>query len=126
MWIQWLVHGIPDAPKASETVCRAAADLLAASEENGDWDEALRILSAHDPVRSEKLPRNDWYRMRRYLEVALSIRAGERGDVPDDEEEGKEEEAEGEEGERGERGGGGDDGRILTGERRNLLEVRFY
>ena len=31
----------------------------------------------YDPVRADKLARNDWYRMRRYLEIALSLRDAE-------------------------------------------------
>jgi hypothetical protein len=31
----------------------------------------------YDPIRADKLVRNDWYRMRRYLEIALSLRDAE-------------------------------------------------
>ena len=76
MWIQWLVYGIPDAPKASENSINRAKELLDALEKKGDeesWGQALEILRSYDPVRSEKIFRNDWYRLRRYLEVSLDL-----------------------------------------------------
>ena len=44
MWLQWLVYGIPDAPKASERVAAEAAELLLQSETEGDWDAAMLII----------------------------------------------------------------------------------
>ena len=95
MWLQWLVYGIPDAPKATERVAEEAAELLLESETQGDWEAAMQIIRLgqvkysasaiapmatirkYDPVRADKLARNDWYRMRRYLEIALSLRDAE-------------------------------------------------
>jgi hypothetical protein len=44
MWVQWLVYGIPDAPKASERVAAEAAELLLESETEGDWEAAMLII----------------------------------------------------------------------------------
>jgi tRNA dimethylallyltransferase len=74
MYLQWLVHGTPDAPKASEAVVRQAENLLKDAEANGQWEVAVDILSEHDGARAASLGKNDWYRMRRYLEVALSLK----------------------------------------------------
>eukprot|EP01039_Chlorochromonas_danica_P002375 gene2375-2607_t len=71
MWIQWLVHGIPDAPKASEEAVQQAKELLDPLESQGKWEEGLDILRQHAPERVEKLFANDWYRLRRALVVAL-------------------------------------------------------
>ena len=37
----------------------------------------MATIRKYDPVRADKLARNDWYRMRRYLEIALSLRDAE-------------------------------------------------
>ena len=44
MWLQWLVYGIPDAPKATERVAEEAAELLLESETQGDWEAAMQII----------------------------------------------------------------------------------
>lgn len=72
MWLQWLVHGVPDAPKASPVDQVEARRLLLEASE--DWDRAVEIVSQYDPARTRRLGRNDWYRLQRYLEVALSVR----------------------------------------------------
>lgn len=71
MWIQWLVHGIPDAPKASEEAVQQVKELLDPLESQGKWEEGVDILRQHAPERVGKLFTNDWYRLRRALIVAL-------------------------------------------------------
>ena len=69
------VHlGIPDAPRASPYALEESERLLGGYERQSDWDSAFSMVNGFDPVRTSKLPRNDWYRLRRYLEVALTIR----------------------------------------------------
>ena len=63
---------MPDAPKADEISILAAEKLLKDCRENNNWDIALEILKKFDKVRSEKIEKNDWYRMTRYLEVAIA------------------------------------------------------
>ena len=75
MWIQWLVHGMPDAPKADPSIVRQAEALLKEASDAGDWDAGVEVLRQLDPVRVATLGRNDWYRLHRYLEVALSLRS---------------------------------------------------
>lgn len=74
MWIQWLVHGIPDAPKADgETVLEVNA-MLKEHECEGDWNTAVKLLAEYDPNRAYQIGKNDWYRLHRFLEVAVSMR----------------------------------------------------
>ena len=73
MYLQWLVQGMPDAPKASEKIERKAEALLKEVENDGRWEDAVEILAKFDTERAYSLGKNDWYRMRRYLEVALSL-----------------------------------------------------
>jgi tRNA dimethylallyltransferase len=73
MWIQWLVQGIPDAPKAKPKAQQRASELLKDIEPARRWDDAMALLEQYDPARAAKLSRNDWYRMRRSLEIAVQI-----------------------------------------------------
>jgi tRNA dimethylallyltransferase len=73
MWIKWLVHGIPDAPAGSELAQRLSKELLASAESTKNWPVALSILESYSPSLANKLSLNDWYRMRRYLEIAIDI-----------------------------------------------------
>lgn len=76
MWLQWLVHGIPDAPKPSPFAIEESERLLCGLQGEGRWEEALALVMAFDATRTAKLARNDWYRLKRYLEVALTINTG--------------------------------------------------
>ena len=81
MWIQWLVHGTPDAPKPCPEDSLRAAEILAPFEERGQWAEARAVASQYGAERMAKLPANDWYRLRRYLEVCLSLSRKSAGAV---------------------------------------------
>lgn len=71
MWMQWLVHGVPDAPKASIETVQTVNNLINEFEVSKRWDDALAVLNTHNPTMASKLFPNDWYRLRRYLEVAI-------------------------------------------------------
>jgi tRNA dimethylallyltransferase len=73
MWVQWLVHGKPDAPEATTEITEQARTMLNNAETERDWYAAVEIVREYDPVRIDKLAKNDWYRLRRYLEVGLSV-----------------------------------------------------
>ncbi len=73
MWIQWLVHGIPDAPKATPELTKRAKDMLREAEEGGNWYAGVAIARPFDPVRVDQLPMNDWYRLRRVIEIGLAL-----------------------------------------------------
>lgn len=55
MWVQWLVYGIPDAPKASERVAAEAAELLLVSETEGDWEAAMLIIRSRMIIATTEL-----------------------------------------------------------------------
>jgi tRNA dimethylallyltransferase len=73
MWIQWLVHGIPDAPKPTSSVSVEVLKLIGEAEQRNEWDVALSIVARYDTIRAKQLSRNDWYRLKRYLEIAISL-----------------------------------------------------
>lgn len=81
MWVQWLMQGTPDAPKGSDDLRKQVAQQLRELERAGDWEAGLLLLQKLDSSRAEKLFRNDWYRLSRYLEIAYSLRADDEGRV---------------------------------------------
>lgn len=76
MYIQWLVHGRPDAVKPTEAALSNAAKDMSIFEKAGDWEGAKKHVASQGDVfvaPVAKLFPNDWYRLRRILEVALSV-----------------------------------------------------
>lgn len=96
MYLQWLVHGRPDAVKPTPEALEKAEQFVQkyqsmsqkhsseksddnlTSDENVDegWQMAMEETSKLGPIfkaRVEKLPGKDWYRLRRTLEVAFSV-----------------------------------------------------
>lgn len=74
MYVRWFVRGRPSTPPPTPTArARAAATVDAA---NGDWAVALAALAERDPARAAELIQNDWYRLRRALEVAETVPGG--------------------------------------------------
>ncbi|RYH29679.1 hypothetical protein EON65_07725 [archaeon] len=81
MWLQWLVHGLPDAPKASAHAIQQAEHLLSPFQAMQQWDEAVAVVAQYDVQgRHAGLARNDWYRLKRCLEIALDLMSEGRGD----------------------------------------------
>lgn len=80
MYLQWLVHGRPDALKPSQDAIERAANIVAKYEaqdgEEGGWIAAVEHASSLGTLfedRVKKLPGKDWYRLRRTLEVAYTV-----------------------------------------------------
>ena len=82
MWTDWLIKGVPDAPKASKDTYDTIQQLLIPYEQSQDWDGAIQLLSKYavDVGHAEGgvgvgvgvglgagISRNDWYRLRRAL-----------------------------------------------------------
>ncbi|KAL8032034.1 hypothetical protein ABFS82_13G068100 [Erythranthe guttata] len=69
LYLRWFIYGKPDVPKASPEITFEVHSELAVLQRDGDWDGALDlVVKAGDPgVRS--LAANDWYRLRRRLEI---------------------------------------------------------
>ncbi|EEF38103.1 tRNA dimethylallyltransferase 9 [Ricinus communis] len=69
LYLRWFVYGKPDVPKASPEIASQVYSELAELQENQDWDAAVQlVVNAGDP-RAQSLPANDWYRLRRSLEI---------------------------------------------------------
>jgi len=79
MYLQWLVHGKPDAMKPSQEAIEKAENTVRKFQNQGDecgWDAAVQHVSSLGTIFSDrilKLPGRDWYRLRRTLEVAYTL-----------------------------------------------------
>ncbi len=92
MYLNWFVHGRPDATRSTKAAVERAATKIDSFREfqNSDggsdediealeasaWRDASSYVSSLGPVfqqRVGKLPGKDWYRLRRLLEVAYTI-----------------------------------------------------
>jgi len=89
MYLQWLVHGRPDAmrptPKAVEISHKTIQEF---QESNDGYDGAVQHVASFGKVfaeRAQKLTSGDWYRLRRTLEIALTVEEMQRENVEDSE-----------------------------------------
>eukprot|EP00536_Pseudo-nitzschia_multiseries_P001121 jgi/Psemu1/300558/fgenesh1_kg.14_\ len=77
MYLQWLVHGRPDAmrptPKAVEVSYKTIQEF---QDNDNDYEGAMKHVASFDKVfadRAQQLTTGDWYRLRRTLEIALTV-----------------------------------------------------
>lgn len=80
MYLRWYVYGKPP----TKEVPREVRDLVESevASAGGNWTLALKILEDVDPVRASQLTRNDWYRLKRSLEIIRSGQ-GALSELPD-------------------------------------------
>ncbi|GAA0162391.1 RNA processing factor [Lithospermum erythrorhizon] len=72
LYLRWFMYGKPDVPKASREITSQVWDELALFQRDGDWDAAVQlVVKAGDPT-VQSLAANDWYRLRRRLEIVKS------------------------------------------------------
>ncbi|KAL2652879.1 hypothetical protein R1flu_021007 [Riccia fluitans] len=71
LYLRWFLNGKPDTPKpTAEQAAAVDAEIAALQSACGGWDEGVKYLSeAGDPETAQRLARNDWYRLRRSLEI---------------------------------------------------------
>merc|ERR1712216_528347 len=70
MYLQWLVHGRPDAAAPTAEAVRIANEIVRSYETNDDWDGAVHHVVTYGKTfqrRIDKLCGKDWYRLRRTL-----------------------------------------------------------
>jgi tRNA dimethylallyltransferase len=76
MYLQWLVHGRPDADKPSSQAVGKAHAEMAAFQKQDDWQGAVQYVESFGPLFAQRitiLSGKDWYRLRRTLEIALTV-----------------------------------------------------
>ena len=76
MYLQWLVHGRPDALKPTQNAINKALDTITMFQAKDDWEGAIGFVANKGEKfqqQAQKLCENDWYRLRRMMEVAFTI-----------------------------------------------------
>ncbi|XP_010279080.1 PREDICTED: tRNA dimethylallyltransferase 9 isoform X2 [Nelumbo nucifera] len=72
LYLRWYIYGKPEVPKASPEIASEVYSELMNLQRDGDWDAAVRlVVDAGDP-KAQYLASNDWYRLRRSLEIIKS------------------------------------------------------
>lgn len=86
MYLQWLIHGRPDAMKPSKNAIEKAGQIISEFQEQPEekgWPAALKYTSDLGEMfekRVSMLAENDWYRLRRTLEIAFTVLDGDKID----------------------------------------------
>lgn len=85
MYLQWLVHGQPDVMRPSEDAVAKARDKMLGFQKNNDWDGAVLFVASMGPTFASRiettLSGQDWYRLRRILEVAYTVALDQKHDM---------------------------------------------
>jgi len=63
------IYGKPDVPKASPVITSEVNQELAELQRNEDWDTAVQLVVKAGDSKAQFLAANDWYRLRRSLEI---------------------------------------------------------
>ncbi|KAL2523527.1 tRNA dimethylallyltransferase 9 [Abeliophyllum distichum] len=72
LYLRWFIYGKPDVPKASREITSEVHSELADLQRVGDWDAAVHLLVKAGDPSAQSLATNDWYRLRRRLEIIKS------------------------------------------------------
>ncbi|XP_064961376.1 tRNA dimethylallyltransferase 9-like isoform X1 [Musa acuminata AAA Group] len=72
LYLRWYIYGKPDVPKASFMISHEVCAELMELQNSKQWDAAVDlVVKAGDP-NARFLPTNNWYRLRRSLEIIRS------------------------------------------------------
>jgi len=86
MYLQWLIHGRPDAMKPSKDAIEKASQIVSDFQEQPEekaWATAMKYTSELGDLfkdRVSMLAENDWYRLRRTLEIAFTVLDGDKNE----------------------------------------------
>ncbi|KAJ9671500.1 hypothetical protein PVL29_025280 [Vitis rotundifolia] len=72
LYLRWFIYGKPDVPKASREITSEVYSELMDLQRNGDWDAAVQLVVKAGDSKAQSLAANDWYRLRRSLEIIKS------------------------------------------------------
>ncbi|KAI3828217.1 hypothetical protein L1987_02314 [Smallanthus sonchifolius] len=72
LYLRWFIYGKPDVPKATPEISLEVQSELASFERSYDWDAAVQLVTKAGDPTAQSLPANDWYRLRRKLEIIKS------------------------------------------------------
>ncbi|MQL88163.1 hypothetical protein Taro_020718 [Colocasia esculenta] len=72
LYLRWYIYGKPDVPVATKQISGEAHSELLHLERTGQWDAAVELVAEAGDTRARSLATNDWYRLRRSLEIIKS------------------------------------------------------
>ncbi|XP_049404345.1 tRNA dimethylallyltransferase 9 isoform X2 [Solanum stenotomum] len=72
LYLRWFIYGRPDVPKASREIAAEVDSELASLQNDEDWNAGVQLLVKAGDSGAQSLPANDWYRLRRRLEIVKS------------------------------------------------------
>lgn len=72
LYLRWYIYGKPAVPKASMEITSAVCSELMDLQRNGQWDAAVELVAKAGDPKAQFLPLNNWYRLRRSLEIIRS------------------------------------------------------
>ncbi|XP_020242200.1 tRNA dimethylallyltransferase 9 [Asparagus officinalis] len=72
LYLRWFVYGKPDVPKVTMEVASEVCSELEEFMKRGNWDEAVEYVVKAGNEKAYSIPYNNWYRLRRSLEVIRS------------------------------------------------------
>ncbi|XP_072967734.1 tRNA dimethylallyltransferase 9 [Typha angustifolia] len=72
LYLRWYIYGKPDVPKASLEITSEVWPELMNLQKKGQWDAAVDLVVKAGDAKARNLPSNDWYRLRRSLEIIRS------------------------------------------------------
>ncbi|KAH9625717.1 hypothetical protein KSS87_007913 [Heliosperma pusillum] len=72
LYLRWFTYGKPDVPKASPEITAQVYAELENYQRREDWDAAVDFVVAAGDPKAKSFPTNNWYRLRRSLEIIKS------------------------------------------------------
>ncbi|XP_073029013.1 tRNA dimethylallyltransferase 9 [Primulina eburnea] len=69
LYLRWFIYGKPNVPKASPEIASEVHSELSGLQRDGDWDAAVQLVVKAGDTGVQSLAANDWYRLRRRLEI---------------------------------------------------------
>ncbi|CAK9182939.1 unnamed protein product [Ilex paraguariensis] len=72
LYLRWFIYGKPDVPKASPEITSEVYLELAELQRNDEWEAAVQLVIKSGDPSAQFLAANDWYRLRRRLEIIKS------------------------------------------------------
>ncbi|XP_031505637.1 tRNA dimethylallyltransferase 9 isoform X2 [Nymphaea colorata] len=72
LYLRWYIYGKPEVPKASLKIAAEVDSELLPLQRQGDWCAAVQLLEKAGDPKAHLVPSNDWYRLRRSLEIIKS------------------------------------------------------
>ncbi|KAJ0261235.1 tRNA dimethylallyltransferase 9 [Hirschfeldia incana] len=72
LYLRWFIYGKPDVPKPSPEIISEVHDMLVDFQNDHNWDAAVEFVVNAGDQKASSLPLNDWYRLKRSLEILKS------------------------------------------------------